>query len=76
MDAAQLREQIRKFTEQIAKDEHELMQLEVKVSNLKRDIPADKKKLENFKRDMLATEALAKRRKEATDLYRAQKEGK
>lgn len=73
MDAAQLREAMRKLTEQIAKDEHELMQLSQKVNNLKRTLPENKRKLEKLQRDTLATEALARRRKVATDLYNAEK---
>ncbi len=73
MDAAQLREAMRKLTEQVAKDEHELMQLSQKVNNLKRTIPENKRKLEKLQRDTLATEALARRRKVATDIYNEQK---
>ncbi len=73
MDAAQLREAMRRLTEQVAKDEHELMQLSQKVNNLKRTIPENKRKLEKLQRDTLATEALARRRKAATDLYNAEK---
>jgi predicted RNase H-like nuclease (RuvC/YqgF family) len=74
MDAAQLREAMRKLTEQVAKEEHELMQLSQKVNNLKRTIPENKRKLEKLQRDTLATEALARRRKIATDLYNQNKE--
>lgn len=74
MDAAQLREVMRKLTEQVAKDEHELMVLSQKVNNLKRTIPENKRKLEKLQRDTLATEALARRRKVATDLYNQNKE--
>ncbi len=73
MDAAQLRETMRKLTEQVAKDEHDLMTLSQKVNNLKRTIPENKRKLEKLQRDALATEALARRRKVATDAYNAAK---
>ncbi len=73
MDAAQLREAMRKLTEQVAKDEHELMTLSQKINNLKRTIPENKRKLEKLQRDALATEALARRRKVATDAYNASK---
>lgn len=65
---------MRKLTEQVAKEEHELMQLSQKVNNLKRTIPENKRKLEKLQRDTLATEALARRRKIATDLYNQNKE--
>ncbi len=74
MDAAQLREAMRKLTEQVAKEEHELMTLSQKVNNLKRTIPENKRKLEKLQRDTLATEALARRRKVATDAYNAAKD--
>lgn len=74
MDAAQLRETMRKLTEQVAKDEHDLMTLSQKVNNLKRTIPENKRKLEKLQRDALATEALARRRKVATDAYNAAKD--
>lgn len=74
MDAAQLREAMRKLTEQVAKDEHELMTLSQKVNNLKRTIPENKRKLEKLQRDTLATEALARRRKVATDIYNQSKD--
>ena len=64
---------MRKLTEQVAKDEHELMTLSQKVNNLKRTIPENKRKLEKLQRDTLATEALSRRRKVATDAYNAQK---
>lgn len=73
MDGAQLREAMRKLTEQVVKDEHELMTLSQKVNNLKRTIPENKRKLEKLQRDTLATEALARRRKVATDAYNAAK---
>ena len=65
---------MRKLTEQVAKDEHELMTLSQKVNNLKRTIPENKRKLEKLQRDTLATEALARRRKIATDLYNQNKD--
>ncbi len=74
MDGAQLREAMRKLTEQVAKDEHDLMTLTQKVNNLKRTIPENKRKLEKLQRDALATEALARRRKVATDAYNAAKD--
>lgn len=74
MDAAQLREAMRKLTEQVAKEEHELMTLSQKVNNLKRTIPENKRKLEKLQRDTLATEALARRRKVATDAYNTAKD--
>jgi predicted RNase H-like nuclease (RuvC/YqgF family) len=73
MDAAQLREAMRKLTEQVAKDEHELMTLSQKINGLKRTIPENKRKLEKLQRDTLATEALSRRRKVATDAYNAEK---
>ncbi len=73
MDGAQLREAMRKLTEQVAKDEHELMTLSQKINNLKRTIPENKRKLEKLQRDALATEALARRRQVATDAYNAAK---
>ena len=65
---------MRKLTEQVAKEEHELMTLSQKVNNLKRTIPENKRKLEKLQRDTLATEALARRRKVATDIYNQAKE--
>ncbi len=50
------------------------MQLSQKVNNLKRMIPENKRKLEKLQRDTLATEALARRRKIATDAYNAAKD--
>ncbi len=74
MDAAQLREAMRKLTEQVAKEEHELLTLSQKVNNLKRTIPENKRKLEKLQRDTLATEALSRRRQVATDLYNLNKD--
>lgn len=74
MDAAQLREVMRKLTEQVAKEEHDLIQLTQKLNNLKRTIPENKRKLEKLQRDTLATEALARRRKVATDIYNQNKD--
>ncbi len=65
---------MRKLTEQVAKEEHDLIQLTQKLNNLKRTIPENKRKLEKLQRDTLATEALARRRKVATDIYNQNKD--
>jgi hypothetical protein len=62
MDVPQLENLVRTLTEEIAKEEHEVMQLSVKLNDLKRKLPENKRKLESAKRDLLAGQALQRRR--------------
>jgi CII-binding regulator of phage lambda lysogenization HflD len=65
MDVPQLEQLVKTLTEDIQKEERELLQLTVKVNDLKRKLPENKRKLETAKRDLLATQALQRRRQAA-----------
>ena len=67
MDVTQLQHQLQIHTDELAKNEHELMMLERKVNDLKRKIPEGKRKLEGLKRDLLAQTALTRRREAAAE---------
>jgi hypothetical protein len=67
MDIPQLEQLIRTLTELIAKEEHELLQMSVKVNDIKRRLPENKRKLEAAKRDLLASQALQRRRQQAAE---------
>lgn len=67
MDSAQLRQQVTFLTDEIAKEERELQQLSQRVNELKRKLPENKRKLEAAKRDLLANEALQRRKQSMID---------
>ena len=62
MDVNQLKRALQLATDDLAKNEKELHVLTQKMNDLKRKIPENTRKLENLKRDLLAQEALTKRR--------------
>lgn len=65
MDANQLKRELQVTADQLVKDEHELRTLTMRMNDLKRKIPEHKRKIETMKRDLLAQEALTKRRADA-----------